>query len=281
MIDMNTVTDKQGDYMNTLMEAGEEIEMLWDKLSAFFPELGGYVETDLCERVARRMVWGIEKAFASLPEEFCAVAFHHAVLTDDSDVVEAFVKMAQNAKADIDTDFSDSEYGTSPLMQACYNKCGNAFVSLVAGGASLSVKDAMGRGLAHACVFSHNLAFMKWAQKHGVVFDLSNPVDAVLPLAGAECSVAALRWLIEDLRGDVNTADAEGHTAMYYACLFEVRKNILFLIDKGAYPVEGSENAFVPIVNRIKELMAQRPSDVIDFAIDREIRKLKDFARKI
>ena len=68
---------------------------------------------------------------------------------------------------------------------------------------------------------------------------------------------------------------------MYYACLFEVRKNILFLIDKGAYPVEGSENAFVPIVQRIKELRAQRPSDIIDFEIDREIQKLKNFAKKI
>lgn len=281
MIDMNTVTDEQADYMNTPMEAVEEIDMLWDKLSAFFPELGGYIETDFCERTARRMVWDIEKGFAALPDKFRAVAFHHAVLTDDSDIVKAFIKAAKNAKADIDTDFSDSEYGTPPLMQACYNKCRNAFVSLVAGGASLSVKDAMGRGLAHACVFSHNLAFMKWAQKHGVVFDLNNPVDAVLPLAGAECSVAVLRWLIEDLRGDVNTVDAEGHTAMYYACLFEVRKNILFLIDKGAYPVEGSENAFVPIVQRIKELRAQRPSGIIDFEIDCEIQKLKNFARKI
>lgn len=183
MIDMNTVTDEQADYMNTPMEAVEEIDMLWDKLSAFFPELGGYIETDFCERTARRMVWDIEKGFAALPDKFRAVAFHHAVLTDDSDIVEAFIKAAKNAKADIDTDFSDSEYGTPPLMQACYNKCRNAFVSLVAGGASLSVTDAMGRGLAYACVFSHNLAFMKWAQKHGVVFDLSNPVDAVLPLA--------------------------------------------------------------------------------------------------
>lgn len=38
MIDMNTVTDEQADYMNTPMEAVEEIDMLWDKLSAFFPE---------------------------------------------------------------------------------------------------------------------------------------------------------------------------------------------------------------------------------------------------
>lgn len=165
MIDMNTVTDEQADYMNTPMEAVDEIDMLWDKLSAFFPELGGYIETDFCERTARRMVWDIEKGFAALPEKFCAVAFHHAVLTDDSDIVEAFIKAAKNAKADIDTDFSDSEYGTPPLMQACYNKCRNAFVSLVAGGASLSVKDAMGRGLAYACVFSHNLAFMKSGRK--------------------------------------------------------------------------------------------------------------------
>ncbi len=281
MIDMNTVTDEQADYMNTPMEAVEEIEMLWDKLSAFFPELGGYIETDFCERVARRMVWDIEKSFTALPEMFRAVAFHHAVLTDDSDIVEAFIKAAQNAKADIDTDFCDPEYGVPPLMRACFEKCRNAFVSLIASGASLSVKDAMGRGLAYACVFSHNLAFMKWAKKHGVVFDLSNPADAVLPLAGAECSIAVLRWLIEELHGDVNTVDAEGHTAMYYACLFEVRENILFLINKGAYPVEGSENAFVPIIKRIKELQTQRPSDIIDFKIDREIQKLKDFARKI
>ena len=64
MIDMNTVTDEQADYMNTPMEAVEEIDMLWDKLSAFFPELGGYIETDFCERTARRMVWDIEKGFA-------------------------------------------------------------------------------------------------------------------------------------------------------------------------------------------------------------------------
>ena len=118
MIDMNTVTDEQADYMNTPMEAVDEIDMLWDKLSAFFPELGGYIETDFCERTARRMVWDIEKGFAALPDKFRAVAFHHAVLTDDSDIVEAFIKAAKNAKADIDTDFSDSEYGTPPLMQA-------------------------------------------------------------------------------------------------------------------------------------------------------------------
>lgn len=282
MIDMNTVTDEQADYMNTPMEAVEEVEMLLDDLTAFFPnELEDYLETDFCERVARRMVWDIEKGFAALPEKFRAVAFHHAVLTNDFDVVEAFIKAAKNAKADIDTDFSDSEYGTPPLMQACYNKCRNAFVSLVAGGASLSVKDAMGRGLAYASLFSHNLAFMKWAQKHGVVFDLSNPADAVLPLAGAEGSKAVLKWLIEDLGGDVNATDEDGHTAMYYACMFEVRKNILYLIDKGAYPTELSEAAFVPIVNRIKELRAQRPSGIIDFEIDCEIQKLKDFAKKI
>ena len=74
MIDMNTVTDEQADYMNTPMEAVEEIDMLWDKLSAFFPELGGYIETDFCERTARRLVWDIEKAFASLPDKFRAAA---------------------------------------------------------------------------------------------------------------------------------------------------------------------------------------------------------------
>ncbi len=283
MIDMNTVTDEQADYMNTPMEAIEEIEMLLDELEAFFPnELEDYPETDFCERVARRMVWDIPKGFAELPEKFRAAAFHHAVLTDDADIVEAFIAEAKSAKADINTDFCDPEYGVSPLMRACLNKCKNSFLTLVEkGGASLSVKDNLGRGLAYACLFSHNLAFMKWAKKHGVEFDLNNPVDAVLPLAGAEGSKAVLKWLIEVLGGNVNVADAEGHTAMYYACMFEARENILYLIDKGAYPTELAGNAFKTIVNRIKELRAQRPSDVINFEIDREIQKLKDFAGKI
>lgn len=274
MIDMNTVTDEQADYMNTPMEAVDEIDMLWDKLSAFFPELGGYIETDFCERTARRMVWDIEKGFAALPEKFHAVAFHHAVLTDDSDIVEAFIKAAKNAKADIDTDFSDSEYETPPLMQACYNKCRNAFVSLVAGGVSLSVKDAMGRGLAYACVFSHNLAFMKWAQKHGVVFDLSNPVDAVLPLAGAECSVAVLRWLIKDLRGDVNIIDEYGCSALDNACLTENREVFLYLLDKGAKMTDKREALFNLIIDQIKELQKQPPSKIINARIHHHINTL-------
>lgn len=274
MIDMNTVTDEQADYMNTPMEAVEEIDMLWDKLSAFFPELGGYIETDFCERTARRMVWDIEKGFAALPDKFRAVAFHHAVLTDDSDIVEAFIKAAKNAKADIDADFSDSEYGTPPLMQACYNKCRNAFVSLVAGGASLSVKDAMGRGLAHACVFSHNLAFMKWAQKNGVVFDLSNPVDAVLPLAGAECSVAVLRWLIEDLGGNVNIIDEYGCSALDNACLTENIEVFLYLLDKGAKMTDKREALFNLIIDQIKELQKQPPSKIINARIHHHINTL-------
>lgn len=283
MIDMNTVTDEQADYMNTPMEAIEEVEMLLDELEAFFPcELEDYLETDFCERVARRMVWDIESGFPALPQELRAVAFHHAVLTDDSDIVEAFIAAAKNAKADINTDFCDPEYGVPPLMRACLNKCKNSFLTLVEkGGTSLSVKDNHGRGLAYACLFSHNLAFMKWARKHGVDFDLSDPVDAVLPLAGAEGSKAVLKWLIEVLGGNVNVADAEGHTAMYYACMFEVRENILYLIDKGVYPTDFSEAAFVPIVERIKELRAQQPSDIINFEIDREIQKLKGFAKKI
>ena len=283
MIDMNTVTDEQADYMNTPMEAVEEVEMLLDELAAFFPnELEDYLETDFCERVARRMVWDIPKGFAELPEKFRAVAFHHAVLTDDPDIVEAFIAAVKNAKADINTDFCDPEYGVPPLMRACFNKCKNSFLTLVEkGGVSLSVKDNHGRGLAYACLFSHNLPFMKWAKKHGVEFDLNDPVDAVLPLAGAEASKAALKWLVEDLGGNVNTVDADGHAAMYYACLFEVRDNILYLIDKGAYPTEFSEAAFVPVVDKIKELRAQKPTDIIDFEIDREIQKLKDFASKL
>lgn len=283
MIDMNTVTDEQADYMNTPLEAVEEIEMLLDELEAFFPnELEDYPETDFCERVARRMVWDIEKGFADLPEKFRAVAFHHAVLTDDSDIVEAFIAAAKNAKADINTDFCDSEYGVPPLMRACFNKCRNSFLTLVKkGGASLSVKDNLGRGLSYACLFSHSLAFMKWAGKHGVDFDLSNPVDAVLPLAGAEGSKAVLKWLIEVLGGNVNVADAEGHTAMYYACMFEARENILYLIDKGAYPTEGAEVALAPIVRRIRELTEKQDKETPSLVLQREIKKLCDFAKKL
>lgn len=274
MIDMNTVTDEQADYMNTPMEAVEEIDMLWDKLSAFFPELGGYIETDFCERTARRMVWDIEKGFAALPDKFRAVAFHHAVLTDDSDIVEAFIKAAKNAKADIDTDFSDSEYGTPPLMQACYNKCRNAFVSLVAGGASLSVKDAMGRGLAYVCVFSHNLAFMKWAQKNGVVFDLNDPVDALIPLAAEHNVLPILRWLIEDLGGNVNIIDEYGCSALDNACLTENREVFLYLLDKGAKMTDKREALVDLIIDQIKELQKQPPSKIINTRIHHHINTL-------
>lgn len=274
MIDMNTVTDEQADYMNTPMEAVEEIDMLWDKLSAFFPELGGYIETDFCERTTRRMVWDIENGFTALPDKFRAVAFHHAVLTDDSDIVEAFIKAAKNAKADIDTDFSDSEYGTPPLMQACYNKCRNAFVSLVAGGASLSVKDAMGRGLAYVCVFSHNLAFMKWAQKNGVVFDLNDPVDALIPLAAEHNVLPILRWLIEDLGGNVNIIDEYGCSALDNACLTENREVFLYLLDKGAKMTDKREALFNLIINQIKELQKQPSSKKIDNRIHYHINTL-------
>lgn len=40
--------------------------------------------------------------------------------------------------------------------------------------------------------------------KKGVVFDLASPVDEIIPIAGAECDVKTLRWLIEELGGDVN-----------------------------------------------------------------------------
>ena len=313
---------------------------LAENAEAFFPDLSeDYFETDCFKAIARRETPDIDKAFALVPEKFRAVAFHHAVLTDDPDIVKACVNAAKEEKANIDTDFCDPEYGTSPLMQACFNACENSFSVLVGkGGASLSVKDNLGRGLAYACLFSHDLDFMKWAKEHGVEFDLNNPVDAVLPLAGAEGTVDVLKWLIEELGGDVNFVDAEGHTALYYACMatemirengslfdddedsetdvdeddgeeaeieivdddneededieIEIdddeedlekqnRENILYLIDKGAWPTKLSENAFKAIVDRIKELRAQRPTDVIDFEIDREIQKLKAFASKL
>ena len=326
---------------------GKEIEagmVLTDKLEAFFysGDFEDYLETDFFQQVVCYKTEKIEEAFSALPENLRAIAFHHAVLTDDSDIVKACVNAAKEKKANIDTDFCDPEYGSSPLMQACFNSCKNSFSVLVEkGGAFLSVKDNRGRGLAYACLFSHDLDFMKWAIKHGVEFDLNNPVDAVLPLAGAEGTVDVLKWLIEELGGDVNFVDAEGHTALYYACMatemirspengflfddednedseidvaeddgeeaeieiddededddieIEIddnddedlekqnRENILYLIDKGAYPTKLSESAFKVIVDRIKELRAQRPTDVIDFEIDREIQRLKEFTSKL
>ena len=321
MIDEMTVSE---------IEAGT---MLTDKLEAFFyaGDFEDYLETDFFQQVVRCKTEKIEEAFSALPEKLRALAFHHAVLTDDPDIVEACVNAAKKAKANIDADFCDPEYGTPPLMQACFNGCKNSFSVLVGKGkASLSVKDDRGRGSAYACLFSHDLDFMKWAKKRGVEFDLTDPVDAVLPLAGAEGTVDVLKWLIEELGGDVNFADAEGHTALYYACMAtemirdlgnaalpddeddeeceieivddddddieieidddeddgedldrQSRENILYLIDKGAYPTELAENAFVPVVDRIKELREKEPSDVVDLEIKREIKKLTDFAKKI
>ena len=310
---------------------------LAENAEAFFPDLSeDYFETDCFKAIARRETPDIDKEFALVPEKFRAVAFLHAILTDDPDIVEACINAAKKAKANIDADFCDPEYGTSSLMQACFNSCKNSFSVLVEkGGASLSVKDNRGRGLAYACLFSHDLDFMKWAKEHGVEFDLNNPVDAVLPLAGAEGTVDVLKWLIEELGGDVNFVDQEGHTALYYACmatemirengsLFDYdedsetdddeddgeeaeieiddedddieieidddddedlekqnRENILYLIDKGAYPTKLSESAFKVIVDRIKELREQRSTDVIDFEIDREIQRLKEFTSKL
>ena len=235
MIDMNTVTDEQADYMNTPTEAFEETLMLQKNLAIFFPnELGDYLDTDFCERVARRMVWDIEKGFARLPERFRAVAFHHAVLTDDSDVVDAFVRAAKKEKADIDDDFCDPEFNSSPMVRACCNKCRNSFVVLVEkGGASLTAKDELRRSLAFCCLCSNNLPFMKWARKKGVAFDPNDKDDALIPNAG-DCSTAVLKWLIDDLGGDVNFADEDGGTALYYAAAAENAKNFRWLVEKGA-----------------------------------------------
>ena len=181
------------------------------------------------------MVWDIGKGFAELPDRFRAVAFHHAVLTDDYDVVEEFSKAAKKAKSDVDTDFCDPEFGSSPMMRACCIKSKNAFSALVEkGGASLSVKDEFGRSLAFCCLCSRNLSFMKWAKKHGVGFDPNDKDDALIPNAGDDCSIAVLKWLIDDLGGDVNFADEDGRTALYYANLSENDRNIRWLIEKGA-----------------------------------------------
>lgn len=260
-----------------------EIQLWSDELERFFlTDCDDYFETDFSCKITFHDTENLAEDFFRLPEDLRTIAFHHAVLTDDPDVLEVLITAVQNEELNINTDLGDEVFGTSPLMMACYNKCRNSFSALVQKGqADLNVKDKLGRGLAHACLFSHNLPFMKWAQQRGVVFDVNNATDALIPLAGAECSIATLKWLIDDLGGNVNFADNDGHTAMFYACLWEVRDNILYLINKGAYPTELSEAAFAPIVYRIQQLQKQEKSTLVDLEIKREIKKLCDFAKKL
>ncbi len=377
MIDMNTVTDEQADYMNTPTEAFEETLMLQKNLAIFFPnELGDYLDTDFCERVARRMVWNIEKGFARLPERFRAVAFHHAVLTDDSDVVDAFVRAAKKAvtirdifglvatdddddmpesvendfymlaealvdylpdeldvyqrtgffisvcrreasktealfpvlpqelrtiafhhavltnhadvvkafvraarflKADINNDFDVFPERISPLMTACRYKRRRSFSVLVKdGGADLNACDYEGRTLAYTCVCSGDVAFMRWAQKQGVVFDANNPVDALVPLAAEQNDQPSLKWLIDDLGGDADAVGEYGETALDHACMSENADMFLYLSEKGAKKLTGvRENLFGLVFEQIETLRQHPQSDKTKEEIARYINTLR------
>lgn len=254
--------------------------MLEEKLKFYFDDLEIYFKTGFFEKVCHREAWAIESGFAALPQELRRVAFHHAVLTNHAKTLKAFICAARNIKADINTDFDTFPERISPLMTACYYGCRRSFLILVEDGkADLSVSDDRGYSLARACVFA-NLGFMKWAQRHGVVIDASDPVDALIPLAAKYDFFTVLRWLIEDLGGDVNITDEYDCSALDYACLHEEREIFLYLLDKGAQMTDKREILFGFIIDQIRELQKQQPSEMIDRRIDHQIETLRFLMNK-
>ena len=245
----------------------------------FFDDLEIYFKTRFFEKVCHREAWAIESGFAALPQELRRVAFHHAVLTNHAKTLKAFLRAARNIKADINTDFDTFPERISPLMMACYYGCRRSFLTLVEDGkADLSVCDDQGHSLAYACTFT-NLDFMKWAQRYGVVFDVNDPVDALIPLAAEYGSFSVLRWLIEDLGGDVNITDKCDYSALNYA-LYKDKDIFLYLVDKGAKMTGKYEVLFGFIIDQIRELQKQPPSEMIDRRIDHQIETLRFLMNK-
>lgn len=242
----------------------------------FFDEvINVYMESDFFAKLCCREVWGLESGFIALPQELRAIAFHHAVLINRTDICKAVLRASNTLGTDINTDFVTDFYGIPPLMTACRNHCKRSFLALVNdGGADLSVSDEDGYTLAQACVESDDLSFMWLAQKSGVVFDAADPVDALVPLAAQNDAWGVLHWLIEDLNGDVNMTDGEGWTALDYACWHEKRAIFLYLLDKGGRMTDKREALFGFIIDQIKELQKQPSSKMIDNRIDHHINTL-------
>ena len=243
----------------------------------FFDEvINVYVESDFFAKLCCREVWGLESGFIALPQELRAIAFHHAVLINRADIIKAVLCASNRLKADVNTNFVTDFCGLPPLMTACRARCRRSFLALVNdGGADLSVCDEDGYTLARACVESRDLSFVQMAQKYGVVFDVNDPVDALIPLAARyDCSFV-LRWLIEDLHGDINQTDEEGSSALDYACRREKRNVFLYLLDKGAKMTGKHEILFGFIIDQIRELQKQPPSEMIEKRMDRQIETLR------
>ncbi len=250
------------------------------KHSFFDKVVKAYIKTDFFMRLCHREVWAIESEFDALPQKLRAIAFHHAVLINRADILKAILRATIKLKASVNADFITDMWEDPPLMTACYYGCRRSFLILVEDGkADLSVCDDRGYSLARACVFA-NLGFMKWAQRHGVVIDASDPVDALIPLAAKYNFFSVLRWLIEDLGGDVNITDEYDCSALDYACLHEEREIFLYLLDKGAQMTDKREILFGFIIDQIRELQKQPPSEMIDRRIDHQIETLRFLMNK-
>lgn len=59
-----------------------------------------------------------------------------------------------------------------------------------------------------------------------------------------------LRWLIEDLGGNVNIIDEYGCSALDNACLTENREVFLYLLDKGAKMTDKREALIHFLMNK-------------------------------
>lgn len=115
---------------------------------------------------------------------------------------------------------------------------------------------------------------MQMAQKYGVSFDVSDPIDALIPFAAENNYYPALYWLIENLNGDANMTDEDEHSALDYACFNENLQIFLYLLDKGAKMTDKREALFNLIIDQIKELQKQPSSKKIDNRIHYHINTL-------
>ena len=256
----------------------KELERVDFELEPFFSDatVDVYINTPFFLHLCHREAWAIESGFIALPQELCAIAFHHAVLINRADIFKAVVCASNRLKADVNNDFLTDIDKIPPLMTACQHHCRRSFLALIKNGdADLSVCDEDGYSLARACIESHDLSFMQMARKNGVVFDVTDPVDALIPLAAWYGFYPVVRWLIDDLGGDVNATDEGGRTALDWACLHENRNLFLYLLDKGGKMTDGHESLFGFIIDQIKELQKQPLSEMIERRMDHQIETLR------
>ena len=243
---------------------------------SFFDEVRNvYITTDFFRHLCHREVWAIESGFAALLQELRAIAFHHAVLINRADILKAVLCAASDLKQNVNTDFVTDVCGNPLLMTACYHGCRRSFLTLVKDGkADLSVCDNRGRSLAYACINTESWGFVQWAKQQGVVFNVNDSVDALIPLAAEHNVLPILRWLIEDLGGNVNIIDEYGCSALDNACLTENREVFLYLLNKGAKMTDKREALIDLIIDQIKELQKQPPSKIINARIHHHINTL-------